>query len=115
MIILSGLRPVIDIDVVYTGLRPGEKLYEELFTAMEQLEGTEAESVFIASPGTALKEDLDAFIVAAERVRSACPGDQSVRLLQDLVPEAKLRTPTASPAHGADTQVIEWPKLQGKS
>ncbi|MGS0748820.1 polysaccharide biosynthesis protein [Halpernia sp. GG3] len=32
MITLSGLEPGADIDIVYTGLRPGEKLYEELLS-----------------------------------------------------------------------------------
>ncbi len=40
MILLSGLVPEKDIKIVYTGLRPGEKLYEELFHKSENLQGT---------------------------------------------------------------------------
>ncbi len=40
MIRLSGLVPGRDIEIVYTGLRPGEKLYEELFHKSENLRGT---------------------------------------------------------------------------
>jgi FlaA1/EpsC-like NDP-sugar epimerase len=40
MIVLSGLVPNRDIHIAYTGLRPGEKLYEELFEESEQVEPT---------------------------------------------------------------------------
>lgn len=47
LIRLSGLEPDIDIKVEYTGLRPGEKLYEELLTAEEGLEKTAHKKIFI--------------------------------------------------------------------
>jgi len=40
MILLSGHRPGHDIKIEYTGLRPGEKMYEELFDDTERVEGT---------------------------------------------------------------------------
>lgn len=48
MIKLSGLRPGIDIDIVYTGLRPGEKLYEELFNDCEDNIPTHHPKIMIA-------------------------------------------------------------------
>ncbi|MGE0855923.1 MAG: polysaccharide biosynthesis protein [Hyphomicrobiaceae bacterium] len=50
MIQLAGFRPDVDIRIKFTGLRPGEKLFEELFSANEELVGTEVESVMQASP-----------------------------------------------------------------
>ncbi|SJZ91847.1 polysaccharide biosynthesis protein [Consotaella salsifontis] len=50
LIRLSGLRPELDIKIVYTGLRPGEKLYEELFSTGEALKQTNAEGILTASP-----------------------------------------------------------------
>lgn len=50
LISLSGLEPDIDIPVVYSGLRPGEKLYEELLLAEEGLKATKHEGIFVAKP-----------------------------------------------------------------
>lgn len=47
MIRLSGLEPYRDIDIVETGLRPGEKLYEELLINTERMERTENNLIFI--------------------------------------------------------------------
>ncbi|HEY9056308.1 MAG TPA: nucleoside-diphosphate sugar epimerase/dehydratase [Aurantimonas sp.] len=47
---LSGLRPDTDVKIVYTGLRPGEKLYEELFDSRETLEQTDIEGILVAFP-----------------------------------------------------------------
>jgi FlaA1/EpsC-like NDP-sugar epimerase len=46
MIQLSGLEVGADIDIVFTGLRPGEKLFEELYSSSEEFERTEHEKVF---------------------------------------------------------------------
>jgi FlaA1/EpsC-like NDP-sugar epimerase len=48
MIWLSGKIPGEDIDITYTGLRPGEKLYEELFHDQEQMSSTCHEQIFLA-------------------------------------------------------------------
>lgn len=50
MIRLSGLQPDVDIKIVYTGLRPGEKLYEEKLMAEEGIEKTENDLIFIGKP-----------------------------------------------------------------
>ncbi len=50
LIRLSGFEPDIDIKIEFTGLRPGEKLYEELLLAEEGVEGTRHKSIFIGKP-----------------------------------------------------------------
>lgn len=50
LIRLSGYTPDVDISIVYTGLRPGEKLYEELLMNEEGMQKTDNDSVFIGKP-----------------------------------------------------------------
>jgi len=50
LIKLSGLRPGVDIQIEFTGLRPGEKLYEELLMNEEGLKNTSHEKIFIGQP-----------------------------------------------------------------
>ncbi len=59
LIRLSGFKPDIDIKIEYSGLRPGEKLYEEKLMAEEGLEKTSNERIHIGKP---LSFDIDAFL-----------------------------------------------------
>ena len=56
---LSGLRPYIDIEIVETGLRPGEKLYEELLIKTDQLEKTENNMIFIERDTPLTRAEVD--------------------------------------------------------
>jgi len=82
-----GLEPDQDIPIVFTGSRPGERLYEELLTAEEGTDSTTHEKVFVARLGcrwedTELAEGLEQLHEAAER------GDDRriVTTLQELIP-----------------------------
>ena len=63
LIRLAGFRPEIDIKIEFTGLRPGEKLYEELLMDEEGLEQTIHSKIFIGNPmdinHAILQEKLD--------------------------------------------------------
>ena len=59
MIRLSGLRPDIDVKIIYTGLRPGEKLYEEKLMAEEGLKKTDNNLIHIGCP---IPFDNDVFL-----------------------------------------------------
>ena len=87
MIRLAGLQPNRDIQILFTGLRPGEKLSEELFHAAEPLQSTAMSGVLLAAPRVADR----AFLVKAfdELASAARAGDAAatVALLQRLVPE----------------------------
>ena len=73
LIKLSGLKPNVDIEIKFTGLRPGEKMYEELLMQEEGLKETANKNVFIGKP---LEFDPDVFeeqlneIIASARQES---------------------------------------------
>ncbi len=59
MIKLSGYKPYVDIDIVEVGLRPGEKLYEELLMKNEELSKTFNEKIFIERDKGLTREEID--------------------------------------------------------
>jgi len=109
LIRLSGFEVGRDIEIVYTGLRPGEKLYEELFIPGEQYERTRHEKVFIASNASHFVPDcLDETLAALEQAAQQNDRDAIVRCLRNLIPEYRppeeyLSTGTSksSPAAGS--------------
>ena len=87
MIRLAGLKPDEDVEIRFTGLRPGEKLHEELFHGQEPPEPTGYPGLLMAAPRTA-----DPAIVgrAIDEIATACRGGQprlALHLLGRLVPE----------------------------
>jgi FlaA1/EpsC-like NDP-sugar epimerase len=87
MIRLSGRTPGEEIAIEYIGLRPGEKLYEELFHEKEQLEKTAHEKVFLARHRAVDWPWLNTIL---EQMRVACDtmDDQRLgELLDEMVPE----------------------------
>ena len=59
LIRLSGLEPNVDIPIVITGLRPGEKLYEEILMSEEGLESTKHDKIFIAEPSSLTMNEIE--------------------------------------------------------
>ncbi|MDP1975708.1 MAG: polysaccharide biosynthesis protein, partial [Alphaproteobacteria bacterium] len=87
MITLAGLHPNKDIKIVYTGLRPGEKLFEELFYGDEALDKTIIEGIMLASPRT---PDYAILNKAINELNEKCLHhdiEKSLAALKHLVPE----------------------------
>ena len=91
IIMLAGLRPDEDIEIKYTGLRPGEKLYEELLHNLEKQLPTVAEGILLAAPRTSaldvLRQEFDMLEKnARQRDRQACL-EQLCRLVPEYTPD----------------------------
>jgi FlaA1/EpsC-like NDP-sugar epimerase len=87
LIRLSGKEPGRDIQIVYTGLRPGEKLFEELFHELEPYEQTQHEKIFLAHPRQAHWEHLSTDLRAAEIAVKRYDTKTLKQILLRLVPE----------------------------
>lgn len=91
LILLSGLRPDEDIKIEFTGVRPGEKLYEELSTLLEDTAPTAHEKIRVYAGNGLAERDLLAWL---KSLRSICDR----RDLGELVVEMKELVPDYSPS-----------------
>ena len=112
LIRLSGLEPDVDIKIEYTGLRPGEKLYEELLMAEEGLEETAHKKIFIGKQSDMsfkevimcikalensmendemLRETMVKLVPTYQYVREYCKPEISVTELQTIETQKKLK------------------------
>jgi len=95
MISLAGLTVGKDINIKYVGLRPGEKLFEELLMSEEGLKKTQSDRIFI---GSAIKMDYEGFMQKLDALKSLCrkagvSGDDVAASLKELVPTFKRYVP----------------------
>ncbi|MFN5607056.1 MAG: polysaccharide biosynthesis protein, partial [Bacteroidota bacterium] len=88
MIRLSGLVPGVDIDIKYTGLRPGEKLYEELLNDAENTLPTHHEKILIAKVREASVTNIEQEFLELFQLASSADNSMSmVAKMKELVPE----------------------------
>lgn len=85
MIRLSGHVPYRDIDIAFTGLRPGEKIYEELLMSEEGIAATKNKKIFIGKP---IDMDEEKFLKQLDRLKIAAEDNNcDIRsLIQEIVP-----------------------------
>ena len=91
MIRLSGLVPGEDVEIVYTGLRPGEKLYEEILHESENLQPTSHPKLLLAR---SRQVDLDWLLAELQNLQKAATSRQVDTLkshLQNIVPEFQVQ------------------------
>lgn len=102
MILLAGKTPGVDVPIVYTGLRPGEKLAEELFHAGEPLAATAHRKIFLAQARIVPWDELEARLAALER---------AVRGFDDAALESAIRAlvPEFQRTHGAELPTSSTP------
>ena len=88
---LSGMRPYIDIDIVETGLRPGEKLYEELLIDSKTLDKTDNDMIFIEHDTPLTRAEVD---MKLDRLRSAVISAEGLICAQSITEAMKEVVPT---------------------
>jgi FlaA1/EpsC-like NDP-sugar epimerase len=95
---LSGLKPYEDIKIVFTGMRPGEKLSEELETDKERLTKTAHSKIFIAQIAPYSREEIRTALIKVEQL-CLVEDDSIIRyFLTEFLPEAKLESNIHQPA-----------------
>ena len=107
LIKLSGLEPNVDIPIKVTGIRPGEKLYEELLINDEELEHTKHKKIFVENPSKITQEQVNQKIkvlkgllqeeqVSIEQIKETMkkivPTYKEVEYDENLKEESKLKT-----------------------
>ncbi len=107
LIRLSGKIPGEDVEIVYTGLRPGEKLFEELFHDAEMLVGTSHPKILLANCRQVDAGLLEKALAMLEKACSECDETNLREQLSKLVPEYSGTTAKA-PDRVEGTIIYPW-------
>ncbi|MCF7870103.1 MAG: polysaccharide biosynthesis protein, partial [Candidatus Omnitrophica bacterium] len=89
LIILSGLKPDIDIKIEYIGLRPGEKMYEEILLDKEHDQITKHDKIYIAQPDNFNQGQLRREIKKLERLATLMDNGRIIEKLKEMIPDYK--------------------------
>ncbi|MFA5878140.1 MAG: nucleoside-diphosphate sugar epimerase/dehydratase [Candidatus Staskawiczbacteria bacterium] len=89
MIKLAGLEPDKDIPIVFSGVRPGEKMFEEILTAEEGIVATKNQKIFMAKIVNISLSDLE--LKLKELKRRLCEKEEVIKTLETLFPFFKSR------------------------
>ena len=87
MIRLSGLQPGYDIEIVFTGMRPGERLHEILFATEEPTREIGVAGIMAAQPNEPPMQTLRKWILALEQAIARDDRATIRTILKDAVPE----------------------------
>jgi len=104
MIQLAGLEEGKDIDIVFTGLRPGEKLYEELLSTSETTIATHHEKISIAKVMTYPFEKVSTAIEDLLKINKTQNTERTVMKMKEIVPEFKSQNSVFEKLDGAIPQ-----------
>jgi FlaA1/EpsC-like NDP-sugar epimerase len=88
MITLTGLRPYVDMDIVFTGLRPGEKLFEELELSGEEIAKPRHPKIYIGKLKAYPTDEVQGALRYLEELSRDGDGTAVRQFLNSLLPEA---------------------------
>lgn len=111
LITLSGLRPHEDIEIRFSGVRPGEKLFEELSTDGEHAERTKHPKVFTGRLKAHQLDAVEANVDALLALTKTAAGDQIRSALGEIVPEYRVAHPMTTRSTGPRERVLEDPSV----
>lgn len=86
LIRLAGYTPGVDMEIKYTGLRDGEKLYEELLISEEGIQKTEKDLIYVAKPMEFDEDFLFGRINYAKSIMESATSNEIVEIIKELVP-----------------------------
>ena len=89
LIRFSGFEPDVDIKIEYTGLRPGEKLYEELMTDLENVVSTDHKKIMVLNTNCVNMAVLNGKLDQLKAMAEARDGNAIRRLMMEMIPEYK--------------------------
>jgi FlaA1/EpsC-like NDP-sugar epimerase len=87
LILLSGLRPEEDIKIEYTGIRPGEKLYEELSTLLEDTLPTSHEKIRVFAGNGLPEQSVASCLAALRQICATRDLARAVLTLKEIIPD----------------------------
>ncbi len=99
MIRLSGLEPDLDIRIEFTGLRPGEKMFEELHNDSENVERTRHPMIFIGKIPVYPAQSVESVLANCDTLSQSGDADGIRNLIQHMLPEAKLENVAPRTVH----------------
>jgi FlaA1/EpsC-like NDP-sugar epimerase len=122
LIRLSGRTPYTDVPIVFTGLRPGEKLDEELLACSESTVPTAVDAIRLIERGGGDGAAVESGLAAVIRALASGNHDWLIRELLALVPEIEVRVPWAidrpnrdRPIHTPERPVPAWTPAADRS
>ncbi|WP_320045073.1 nucleoside-diphosphate sugar epimerase/dehydratase [uncultured Desulfobacter sp.] len=87
LIRFSGFDPDVDIKIEYTGLRPGEKLYEELMTDLENVVSTDHKKIMVLNTNCVNMAVLNGKLDQLKAMAEARDGQEIRRIMMEMIPE----------------------------